>query len=104
MDILARIKRCVLLQQVRFTYKAESERVADDLTELEVFESIVNATKIDKTLNSTSVRRGSKRERLYVIRSPTVRGVWIYTKGKFSTERGVETYYLLISAKKPTKP
>jgi hypothetical protein len=82
MNLLARIKRCALLQQVRFTEKAEVERLLDDLTELEVFESLVNATRIDKTLRSTSANRQSRREYLYVIISPTAAGQIVYTKGK----------------------
>ncbi len=58
MDVLARIKRCALLHQVRFTEKADEERLSDDLTELEVLESLVNATRIEKTLKSNRpVRR-----------------------------------------------
>lgn len=98
MDILARIKRCALLQRVRFTYKAADERVADGLTELDVLESLVNANRIDKTLKSTHSTRG-RREYLYVIKSPTVRGELVYTKGKLVDDHGVETYYLLVSAK-----
>jgi hypothetical protein len=98
MDILARIKRCALLQRVRFTYKAEDERVFDDLTELEVLESLVNAVKIEKRLRSF-IRRRTSPDYLYVIKGPTVRGIFIYTKGKFVDEDGVETYYLLVSAK-----
>ncbi len=99
MDTLARIKRCALLHNVRFTFKAESERLLNDLTELEVLESLVNAVRIEKKIRSTAGRVGSKREYLYIIRAPTVRGIFVYTKGKLVDEAGVETYYLLISAK-----
>ena len=99
MDTLARIKRCALLHRVRFTLKADNERVAHDLTELDVFESLVNATRIDKTLKSTSSARRGRREYLYVIKAPTARGELVYTKGKLVDENGVETYYLLVSAK-----
>ena|ERR1700722_14814022 len=98
MDFLARIKRCALLGHVRFTLKAVAERTADDLTELEVYESLVNAVRIEKRLRSTSPFRHG-REYLYVIKSPTVAGVLVYTKGKLVVENGVETYYLLVSAK-----
>jgi hypothetical protein len=99
MDVLARIKRCALLHHVRFTYKAESERLLDDLTELEVLESLVNAVRIEKRIRSVAGGFGSKREYLYIIKAPTVRGIAVYTKGKLVDEAGVETYYLLISAK-----
>ncbi len=102
MDILARIKRCALLHRVRFTHKAETERIADGLTELEVLESLVNAIRIHKTLRSTSRRRRNRREYLYIIHAPTVRGELVYTKGKLEDDNGVETYYLLISAKLAT--
>ena len=99
MDILARIKRCVLLRRIRFTYKAESERVLDDLTELEVFESLVNARRIDERIRSIRPGASAGAEYLYIIKSPTVRGQLVYTKGKIVDEDGVETYYLLVSAK-----
>ena len=99
MDVLSRIKRCALLQRIRFTEKAEAERLADDLTELEVFESLVNATHIEKTIRSTSPYRPSRKEYLHIIVSPTARGLVVYTKGKLVNDKGVETYYLLVSAK-----
>lgn len=81
MDLLSRIKRCALLDQVRFTLKATYERTGDDLTELDVRESLVNATRIEKRLRATSLRsRG--REYLCVIKAPTAAGVLVYTKGK----------------------
>lgn len=98
MDILARIKRCVLLRRVRFTYKATNERVLDDLTEMEVFESLVNADVIEKRIRARLAVRG-KPEYLYVIKSQTARGQLVYTKGKLVDEGGFETYYLLISSK-----
>jgi hypothetical protein len=99
MDILARIKRCALLGNIRFTVKAAEERTADCLTELEVYESLVNASRIDKKLRSTSPFRDSGREYLYVIKAPTAAGILIYTKGKIVIDGEVETYYLLVSAK-----
>jgi hypothetical protein len=99
MDLLARIKRCALLGHVRFTAKAATERIADDLTELEVYESLVNAVRIEKRLRSTSQFRASNREYLCIIKSPSAAGVLIYTKGKLVVENGIETYYLLVSAK-----
>lgn len=60
----------------------------------------MNATRIEKRLRSTSPFRGRGSEYLYVIKSPTVRGVMIYTKGKIVVDGEVETYYLLVSAKR----
>jgi hypothetical protein len=99
MDILARIKRCALLGNVRFTYKAEGERILDNLSELEVYESLVNANRIEKRIRSVRRSRRSKADYLYIIKSPTVRGEIVYTKGKIVDDHGVEIYYLLISAK-----
>jgi len=99
MDLLARIKRCALLGQVRFTLKAAAERVADDLTELEICESLVNATRIEKRLRSTSSFRASSRDYLCVITAPTAAGILVYTKGRLVVDGNVETYYLLVSAK-----
>ncbi len=99
MNVLARIKQCALLRQVRFTLKAAEERVSDDLTELEVLESLVNATDIDKRIRSTASNRQRQREYLYIIKAPTTRGEIVYTKGKLVNENGVLTYYLLVSAK-----
>ncbi|HEX8521858.1 MAG TPA: hypothetical protein VF669_06340 [Tepidisphaeraceae bacterium] len=98
MDVLARIKQCALLHQVRFTLKPSEERFADELSELEILESLVNATRIEKTIRSTAPR-GKRREYLYVIKSPTAAGELVYTKGKLVNEQGLLVYYLLISAK-----
>lgn len=72
---------------------------ADDLTRLDVAESIVNAVAISKTIRSRSPYRDHRRETLYVIQSTNLIGVPIYTKGKLVAHAGVETYYFLVSAK-----
>jgi len=72
---------------------------ADVLTELDVIESILNAVAIYKTLRSTSPFRTS-REYLYVIQSPTLDGLAIYSKGKLVREAGTEVYYFLVSSKR----
>ena len=54
---------------------------------------------LDKTLRSTSPFRTS-REYLYVIQSPTLDGLAIYSKGKLVREAGMEVYYFLISSKR----
>jgi hypothetical protein len=71
----------------------------DGLTELDVAESILNAVAIYKKIRSTSPFRRS-REYLYVIQSPNLDGVAIYSKGKLIKENGAETYYFLISSKR----
>ncbi len=52
MEPLIRIKRLVIAGQVLFTQKAESEMAADCLTPELVFESIINAASVFKTLRS----------------------------------------------------
>jgi hypothetical protein len=98
-EVLIRIKRAVLAGRYIFTEKALLEMDADSLTELDVAESILNATAIYKTLRSTSPFRTS-REYLYVIQSPTLDGLAIYSKGKLVREAGMEVYYFLISSKR----
>lgn len=101
MDILIRIKRLVIAQNVLFTEKAESEMAVDTLTPELVYESILNAPTIFKTLRSRS-RRTNKSERLYVIKGLTFDGLDIYTKGKILTKEGVDVFYVLISTKRST--
>jgi hypothetical protein len=73
---------------------------ADRLTEFDVAESILNAVAIDKTLRSLSPYRARSTEYLYVIESPNLDGLVIYSKGKLVSEAGVEIYYVLISSKR----
>jgi len=47
----------------------------DDLTELDVAESIVNAVAIYKRLRSSSPSRSKRREHLYVIQSTNLEGL-----------------------------
>ena len=49
---LAKIKRLILQKQVRFTNKARMEMLSNNLEELDILESIMNADKLDKTINS----------------------------------------------------
>lgn len=99
-DVLARIKRAVLAGHYAFSEKARIEMEIDAITELDVAESILNAVAIYKKVRSTSVQRRSRQEYLYVIQSPNLDGLAIYTKGKLVHEADVETYYFLISSKK----
>ena len=98
-SILVRIKRAVLSGRFQFSRKAADEMDADGLTRLDIAESIMNADTIDKTIRSTSPHRMTRRETLYVIKSPNLAGLTIYTKGKLIDDAGVETYYFLVSAK-----
>src|ERR1035437_11142622 len=98
-DILIRIKRAVLAGEYAFSAKARLEMECDGLTELDVAESILNAVAIYKKLRSSSpARRG--REYLYVIQSPNLEGLAVYSKGKLVRESGVEIYYFLVSSKR----
>jgi hypothetical protein len=99
MDVLIRIKRAVLAGRFLLSEKARIEMQTDDLTEVDIAESILNAEGIYKRLRSTSPSRKSTREYLYVIRSANLDGLVIYTKGKLVEGTGVETYYFLVSAK-----
>lgn len=98
-DILVRIKRAVLTGHYVFSEKALLELDADAITEVDVAESILNAVAIYKTLRSRSPWR-TTREYLYVIQSPNLEGLAIYTKGKLVREAGTEVYYFLISSKR----
>lgn len=100
-DVLVRIKRLVLAQRVIFTTKAEAEMYADGLTHELVFEAIVNAPALTKTLRSRNPRSG-RSETLYGIKGITYDGLAIYTKGKIAKAEGREVFYVLISSKRST--
>ena len=99
MDILMRIKRAVFAGRYAFSEKARLEMETDDLTELDIAESILNASAIHKRVRSTSPSRHRRREYLYVFQSTNLDGLVIYTKGKL-VEAGIETYYFLVSSKR----
>jgi hypothetical protein len=99
MDVLARIKRLVVRRAVRFTKKARDEMDLDCLTAEDVFEAILNAQTIFKTLRSHSATRRHSGEKLYVIKSFSFGGTLIYTKGTIVREAGQETFYVFISSK-----
>ena len=99
MDPLIRIKRLVIARRVLFTQKAECEMAADDLTPELIYESILNAPAIYKTLRSRNPRT-HETDRLYVIKGMTFDGLDIYTKGKTMTKEGVDVFYVLISSKR----
>jgi hypothetical protein len=99
-DVLVRIKRAILSGNFSFGEKALIEMDVDGINEFDVIESIVNASEIQKTVRSTSLMRKHRREYLYVIESPNLEGLMIYSKGKFTNEFGKEKYYFRISSKK----
>ncbi|HWB53684.1 MAG TPA: hypothetical protein VG722_05805 [Tepidisphaeraceae bacterium] len=99
MDALNRIKQLVWRRQIILTAKAEMELWTDNLTIDQVGESIMNARRIDKTLNSKSPTSGA-REKLYVIRGSTFAGTQIYSKGKIIHDADKEYFYVLISSKR----
>ena len=101
MDLLTRIKRLVISRKVLFTEKADQEMAIDDLTPELVFEAIINAPAIFKTLRSREPHTG-RQERLYVIKGMTFDGIDVYTKGKILRKDGVEIFYVLISSKRST--
>jgi hypothetical protein len=99
-DVLVKIKRLVLKGRYEFSKKARGEMEMDGITETDVIESILNAGVIYKTIRSTSPLRKQAKEYLYVIQSTNLDGLFIYSKGKFVQEAGVETYYFLVSSKR----
>jgi len=99
-DVLVRIKRAVLRGRMRLTEKALFEMRLDDLSREDVAESIINATKLYKTIRSTSSARAAGREYLHIIRSVSLDGTLIYSKDKLAGPPEDEWFYLLISAKR----
>jgi len=99
MDILARIKRLVIRRKVVFTKKAQFELEKDHLTRDLVYEAIINAPAIAKTIRSHHPTTG-KRESLYVISGMTFSGMPIYTKGKLTKQNQEELFYVFISSKR----
>jgi hypothetical protein len=100
-DPIIRIKRLILDGRYRFTEKATLERECDSLSEKDVLESIMNAQRVYKTINSTSPHKKARREKLYVILSFTYDDILVYTKGKIDRETdGSDTFYVLVSSKR----
>jgi hypothetical protein len=93
-----------MADRVEFTVKARDEMRADGLTVQDVFESLVNAQAIYKTIRSRSPRRKDRSERLYIIRSFTFGMTAVYTKGKLVKEGAETTFYVLVSSKLDVEP
>ena len=100
---MVHIKRLIIAGRFAFTSKAERAMFADDLTEEDVLESILNANGIRKTLRSTS-KSSIGKEKLYVIESFTYDGVLVCTKGVIKKFEGEDRFYLLVSSKVSTSP
>lgn len=102
-DVLVRIKRAVLSGRFEFSRKAAEEMDADNLTRLDVAESVLNAVAIYKTIRSVSRFRGHRHETLHVIQSTNLMGVPICTKGELVAEAGIETYYFWCRRNEPNE-
>jgi hypothetical protein len=98
-DPLLRIKRLAYQGLVRFTDKAEAERIADGLAKDDVIESLIYAQYLRRK-RSRSQYRQQKQEMVYIIESFTLDGVLVYTKGVVRKAKDGTNYYLLISAKR----
>lgn len=99
MDVLLQIKRLALFGRVEFTEKALLELEVDGLQESEVIESLVNAQRIDKVIRSRSRWRRTPHEKLYVIKSLSYGGTYIYTKGTVVRLAEGDVFYILVSSK-----
>jgi len=99
MDVLLRIKRLVLRGQIVYTRKARNEMADEGITDSEVVESLLNAQSIAKTVRSKSRYRSSSHEKLYIIKSLSYGGTFIYTKGKIARHGKAESFYVLVSSK-----
>jgi len=77
MDGLIRIKWAVLAGRYTFSKKTRIEMETDDLTELDIAESILNARDVYKKLRSNSASRNKRREYLYIIQGTNVDGLVI---------------------------
>ena len=96
---LKQIKRLIIKGNYQFTFKAETELEADGLIIEDALEAILNATTVDKILNSQHPITG-KKEKLYIIKSFTYDNILLYTKGKIIESNGSPRFYILISSKR----
>ncbi len=99
MSTLIHIKQLVIRHKVAFTEKARIEMARDGVTREMVYEALLNAPAIVKSIRSRNPQSG-RAEKLHVIISPTYGGIYLYTKGRISVEDGAETLYILISSKR----
>lgn len=99
--VLTKIKRLIIKGQFKFTIKADAERLLDGLTQEDVLESILNASLV-RTKKSRSPQRKEPNERMHIIESFTYDGVLIYSKGVIRKDGPIETFYIIVSAKRST--
>jgi hypothetical protein len=98
---LKKIKRLIIQGHFKFTLKADAERLLDGLTQEDVLESILNAALI-RAKKSHSPNRKEPDERMYIIESFTYDGILIYSKGVIRKDGPIETFYIIVSAKRST--
>lgn len=100
MDVLIRIKRAVLAGRYVFSEKekARCEMETDDLTEVDIAESI---TERRRDIQESSVNQSvlKKKTRIPLYNSKPKFGRFGNPMGKLVEEAGVETYYFLVSSK-----
>lgn len=99
--VLRKIKRLIIRGNYVFTAKADAERLSDGLTQEDVLESILNAAFV-RSKKSRSQWRKDQKEKIYIIESFTYDGVLIYTKGVIRKDDQVESFYIIVSAKRST--
>jgi len=99
--VLRKIKRLIIQGHFKFTLKADAERLLDGLTQEDVLESILNASLI-RTKKSHSPRQKEPDERMHIIESFTYDGILIYSKGVIRKDGPIETFYIIVSAKRST--
>jgi len=69
------------------------------ITREDVIESIINAQFVI-TKSSISRYRKSKKEKVHIMKSFTLDGLYVYTKGVIRKVNGEEHFFIIISAKK----
>ena len=94
------ITLCKSLSVKRLYLVGSAVRPDFDEEKSDVVESILNAIAIYKKIRSTSTKKLTNKEFLYIILSTNLDGIPIYTKGKLVREKGQDTYYFLVSSKK----
>jgi len=98
-DLLARIKRLAIRRKLIWTGKAELQMAQSGITREDVIEAIINAQFVITKI-SISRRRKMRKERVRIIKSFTMDGVYIYTKGVIRKIGGEDYFYIIISAKR----
>lgn len=83
-----------IARDVHFAAKAEHGMFADALTQEWVYESILNAQGIYKTIRRATPQSAAV-ERLHLIKGLTDDGQAVYTKGKLMCHRGTDVFHVL---------